>query len=112
MKSEIQNALEVAIKIFYILPAVLWDVIWLFILMIAGWKDASPIAWLYPVLPTAAAVLLCKGKWWGCLPGMAMGAMLLFLVPNEETSGLRYCIYFALMGILCYLTNRKKEEKQ
>ena len=102
MKPFVKTALNAAVKVLYILPAVLWDGIWLFVLMIAGWKDTSFVAWLYPILPTAAAVLLWKGKWWGCVPGIAMGVMLMTLVANEEASGMRYCIYFALMGLICY----------
>lgn len=112
MKTTVRNALTVAAKVLYLLPAVLWDGIWVFVLMIAGWRDASFVAWLYPILPTAAAVLLWKGKWWGCIPGIAMGVMLMTLVPNEEVSGMGYCIYFALMGVICCLASQKKEETQ
>lgn len=109
----IKNTLNAAVKVLYILPAILWCMMTvLLILPIAGWQDIFPVFWLYPTLPTVAAILLWKGKWWGCLPGMAMGAMLFSLVPNEEVSGLRYCIYFALMGLLCSLMHRQKGEKQ
>ena len=100
-----------AVKVFYILPAVPWVMMTvLLILPIASWQEIFPVFWLYPTLPTAAAILLWRGKWWGCLPGIIMGAMLFALVPNEQVSGLRYCVYFAIMGLMCYVISRAKGE--
>lgn len=109
---KIKDALNSAVKVLYVMPAVLWCTVSFLLLMIGSWQDAFPVFRLYPTLPAVAAVLLWKGKWWGCLPGIGMGIMLFSLVPNEEVSGLRYCVYFALMGLLCSLTHRQKGEKQ
>ena len=37
-----------------------------------------------------------------CLPGMAMGILMLKLVQNGLEMGLNTCVYFVLMGLICW----------
>lgn len=106
-----QKALNIAVKVLYVMPAVLWDMMTLLMIVpLASWQEIFPVFWLYPTLPTVAAILLWKGKWWGCLPGIAMGILMFTQLQNEQVSGLRYCLYFAVMGVLCHVTSRRKNE--
>lgn len=107
-----KKALDIAIKVLYVMPAILWCTVALLLLLISGGRDMVSFFWVYPILPLIAAVLLWKGKWWGCLPGIFMGILMFTQVQNEQVSGLRYCVYFAVMGILCYVTSRRKGETE
>ena len=102
MKSTMKNVLVSAMKVLFVLPAFFWCTVGLGAILIGGFRDMNLSFWIYPLLAVAAAVLLWKKKWWGCLPGIAMGILLLAQIRNGLEMGLNTCVYFALMGLICY----------
>ena len=80
----------------------------------AGFGAFQTEAWIYLVLFIAAAVLLSMRKWWGSIPGMAVGGIMIYLFEmsrvhhhiNANPIGLIVIAYFAVMGIICYRMNK------
>ena len=97
-------------KFLYIMPAVLVCMLYILLTALAGGISGFQlIAVAYITLPGAAGILLRKGKWWGGLFGMAMGALLaLNSMPAALAFGIVFLLYYALMSVLCAMSNRKK----
>lgn len=95
------------IKVMYLLPAVLITLLYGFLWVVFG--EMSPFGWVYPLLYWLAAVMLLKGKWWGCIPGIVAG----FLIAggfrlNQSLTAYIYHFYYVLMGMICYKSNNKQ----
>ena len=101
-------------KFLYIMPAALICMVYTILTVLVGSISGyQPIVLVYIGFPILAAVFLRKGKWWGCLFGMAMGAVLLYMgsrysgqvLDIEKPLGTVFLIYYAVMGILCRKRN-------
>ena len=103
-------------KFLYILPAVLICMLYALLTALAGGISGfQPIAFVYIILPILAGVLLRKGKWWGCLFGMTMGALLIYngMISEPQVfagfvAGLILAAYYAAMGLVCAASKKKK----
>ena len=104
-------------KFLYIMPAVLICMLYALLAALAGGVSGfQPIAFVYIFLPILAGVFLRKGKWWGCLFGIAMGALLLYMgsqangqtIDIERPMGIGFLVYYAAMGIICGLSPLNK----
>lgn len=77
----------------------------------------KPITWIYMLLLLSAAVLLCFHRWWGSLPGIAVGAVIIYLFEHshvhhhidETPVGLAVVAYYILMGLICYRSQTKEK---
>ncbi len=103
-------------KFLYVMPAVLICMLYALLAALAGGIGGfQPVAYLYILLPIAAGVLLRKGKWWGCLFGIAMGALLVYNGMTAEpqvfavfVAGLILAAYYTAMGLVCAASRKKK----
>ena len=104
-------------KFLYIMPAVLICMLYTLLTALAGGIGGfQPIAFVYILCPIAAGVLLRKDKWWGCLFGIAMGAVLLYMgsqangqhIDIERPVGIGFLVYYAAMGLVCAAAQKKK----
>ena len=104
-------------KFLYILPAVLICMLYALLTALAGGISGfQPIAFVYIICPIAAGILLRKEKWWGCLFGVAMGLVLLYMgsqhtgqvMDIERPMGLAFLIYYTIMGFICRKANKQK----
>ena len=103
-------------KVLYLFPALLYSGLLLTITLSLGIGGLMLEAWLYLALFLAAGVLLCQRKWWGCLPGMAAGSVIIYLFMNSQVQqpvdirplGIGILVYFATMGLICYKLNKPK----
>ena len=67
-----------------------------------GFGGFQPIARVNICLPIAAGILLRTNKWWGCLFGAAMGAVLIFTgMTVARIAGIVLAAYYIIMGIIC-----------
>ena len=98
-------------KFLYIMPAVLICMLYGLLAALAGGVAGfQPIAYVYILCPLLAGIQLRRDKWWGCLFGIAMGAVLLYMgsqaagqvINIELPLGLTFVIYYTIMGIVCY----------
>lgn len=102
-------------KFLYILPAVLICMLYTLLTALAGGIGGfQPIAFVYILLPIVAGVLLRKDKWWGCLFGMAMGALLIYngMTAHPQVivgfvAGLILTAYYTAMGLVCAASRKK-----
>lgn len=102
-------------KVLYTFPALLYSGFLLTIGLSVGFSGLMMEAWLYLILLLAAGVLLCKKKWWGSLPGMAVGSVVIWLFNNSRVQqpvdirplGVGILVYFIAMGIICYKLNKQ-----
>ena len=103
-------------KVLYIMPAVLICMLYMLLATLAGGISGfQPIALIYIIFPLAAGILLRKGKWWGGLFGIVMGALLLYNCMTAENTvkatlifGFLFMGYYALMSVLCAADHKKK----
>ena len=104
-------------RFLYIMPAVLICMLYALLAALAGGIGGfQPIAFVHILCPIAAGVLLRKGKCWGCLFGMAMGALLLYMgsqtngqhIDIESPMGIVLLVYYAVMGLVCAGSQKKK----
>ena len=102
-------------KFLYILPAVLILMLYALLATLAGGITGfQPIAFVYILLPIVAGILLRKGNWWGCLFGLAMGAVLIYMsgqhngqvMDIERPMGIAFLVYYAVMGLICWHTRK------
>ena len=98
-------------KFLYVMPAVLIIMLYaLLTILVGGIGGFQPIVLIYIGCPILAAVFLRRGKWWGCLFGIAIGAALIYMgsqhtgqVLNiERPIGIIFAIYYAIMGLMCF----------
>ena len=102
-------------KFLYVMPAVLICMLYALLTVLAGGiRGFQPIALLYIGFPVLAAVFLRKGKWWGCLFGISMGAVMLCSGMTAQpqvfagfVAGLILAAYYAAMGLVCAASNKK-----
>ena len=98
-------------RFLYIMPAILILMLYALLTALAGGISGfQSIAVVNMGLPVVAGVILRKGKWWGCLFGIALGALLLF--NSAATVGVVIAVvlmvYYAVMGLVCALSQKKK----
>ena len=94
------------------MPAVLICMLYALLAALAGGIGGfQPIAYLYIACPILAGIALRRDKWWGCLFGIAMGAVLLYMgsqhngqvLDIERPMGIVFIAYYTVMGfIFCY----------
>lgn len=98
-------------NILYMMPAVLICMLYaLLAILVGGIGGFQPIVLVYIGFPVLAAVFLRKGKWWGCLFGISMGAVLFYMgsqytgqtIDIERPAGIIFLLYYAIMGLLCF----------
>lgn len=101
-------------RILYTLPAVMVLIFYIMLgLLAGGFASFQPVAWLIMGAPVFSAVLLLAGRWWGSLPGMLMGGLLISLGMASSTTlllglGVGAFAYYMVMGILCMKDARKE----
>ncbi len=103
------------LKVLYLAPAVLYCGFLGWIGLRLGFEGFTILPFAYALLLVAAAVLLCIHKWWGCIPGMAVGGIIIYLFEtshvhhhlNETQIGLVVTAYFTVMGLFCYLFQKR-----
>ena len=103
-------------KFLYIMPAVLVCMLYMLLTALAGGiSGLQPIAFIYLIFPIASGILLRKGKWWGGLFGIAMGALMVYSNMAAENTvkatlifGFVFVGYYALMSVLCAVDHKKE----
>ena len=101
-------------KLLYFLPALLYCGLVGTIGFDVGFGGFQPGAWVYVVLLILAAFLLGKKKWWGAVPGMLVGGIVIYLFEtsrvhqhaNVTPLGAGIIAYFAAMGFICHKLNK------
>lgn len=100
-------------RVLYTMPAVMVVLFYGMLALLAGGFASFQLrAWLMILLPVVSAVLLLAGHWWGCIPGMCLGGLLISVgrIGNSSVAilcGVAVFAYYMVMGILCLKDARK-----
>lgn len=102
-------------KLLYAFPALLYCGFVALVGFDLGFGGFQPEAWVYVVLLILSAVLLWKKKWWGSIPGIAVGGIIIYLFEtshvhqhvNVTPIGIAVILYYAAMGLICYKLHKK-----
>lgn len=102
-------------KFLYLLPAAAYCGFFGYVGLRLGFDGFPALALLYAVLFIISAILLWKNHWWGCIPGIAVGGIMIYLFEtshdyhhiNETQIGIWVIVWFVVMGLLCGLTGRR-----
>ena len=103
-------------RVLYTMPAVMVVIFYGMLALLAGGFASFQVrAWLMIVMPVASAVLLLAGLWWGCVPGMCLGGLLISMGLYGGSNiamigGGAVFAYYLVMGILCLADARKKNK--
>ncbi len=102
-------------KTIYFAPAI----IALFLYMILAFADSfgaiNPMVWLCIAFMFISAVLMLKGKWYGCIGGFAVGGILIYMstkytgqiIDIEKPLGIILCIYYLICGCIVYKGSKR-----
>ena len=100
----------------YTLPAVMIIIFYSMLALLAGgFASFQPRAWLMILMPAASAVLLLAGHWWGAVPGMLLGGLMISVGMSTGNTvvmvlGIAVFVYYMVMGILCLQDSRKSAD--
>lgn len=99
-------------KILYFLPFVLGFILYIFLGIVSSFGTINPFVWVALLLLLVAGLLMSKNKWWGCIFGIVIGILLMYMgtqetgqIINETPFGIIMCIYY----IVCALVSNKKK---
>ena len=100
-------------RVLYTLPAVMVIIFYTMLALLAGGFASFQVrAWLMILMPAASAILLLAGHWWGCIPGMCLGGLMISIGMTGSNDivmlfGVVVFVYYMVMGILCLKDIRK-----
>ena len=94
--------------IMYFIPAAIMVICNLIAVEAMGFSAVHPVAWVITVLLGASALLMYQNRWWGCLLGVAVGFVFVYMgtretgqIINESPIGVLVCGYYLICGIIC-----------
>ena len=70
-------------KILYYLPAIVFGLVYC-LLLIEGQGPVLWHGWLFLVMMIISGILFSKGKWWGTIPGVALGIYFIYSGMTNE----------------------------
>lgn len=103
-------------KVMYFAPGVTALVLYGLPALSGGLGAMHGAVWFFIALLFVSALLLWRGKWWGCLGGVLAGMVLIDMstrytgqvIEIEGPLGILFCIYYGLCGLMIW----KKESAQ
>ena len=97
-------------KIIYFLPAIPFTILLVYFAFLTS-IDTTPVVWIIDILLILSGLLLCKNKWWGCIFGVVVGVILVYMglqetgqIFKEYLIGLPLIVFYIVCGI--YIANR------
>ena len=95
--------------IMYFIPAAIMVICNLIAVEAMGFSAVHPVAWVITVLLGASALLMYQNRWWGCLLGVAVGLVFVYMgtretgqIINESPIGVLVCGYYLICGFISY----------
>ena len=98
-------------KVVFFVPAIFGLVFYCFLTILSGIGAIHPAVWLCIALLFASAILIAKKKWFGCIPGILVGVILIWMsfqytgqvIDIERPLGIVLILFY----ILSWLVSRK-----
>ena len=95
-------------KVIYFTPAIFGLVFYSLLTVFSGFGAIHPVVWLCIAMLFVSAVLLAKKKWFGCLPGILVGGILILMsflstgqvIDIERPLGIGLILFYILCGVI------------
>lgn len=95
-------------KVMYYVPAIFGLVFYCLLAVFSGFGAINPVVWLCIVMLFVSGVLLAKNKWFGCVPGMLVGVLLIWMsvqytgqvIDIERPLGIGLILFYILCGVI------------
>ena len=95
-------------KVLYFAPAIFGLVFYCFLAVFSGFGAINPAVWLCIAMLFVSAVLLAKKKWLGCIPGILVGILLIWMrfqstgqvIDIEMPLGVTLILFYILSGFI------------
>ena len=95
-------------KVVFFVPAIFGLVFYCFLTIFSGIGAIHPAVWLCIALLFASAILMAKKKWFGCIPGILVGVVLIWMsfqntgqvIDIERPLGIGLCLFYIFCGII------------
>lgn len=104
-------------KVLYFLPVALGTILYVFLGIASSFDSINPCVWLVLVMLLVSGIFMNKNKWWGCVPGILIGILLIYMgtketgqIIKETPFGIVMCIYYIVCAGVSYKCGRIKEE--
>ena len=102
-------------KVIYFTPAIFGLVFYSLLTVFSGFGAIRPTVWLCIAMLFMSAVLLAKKKWFGCLHGILVGLLLIWMsfqstgqvVYIERPLGVALTLFYMLSGVISYKSKLK-----
>ena len=93
-------------KVLYFAPAIFGLVFYSLLTVFSGFGAIHPAVWLCIAMLFVSAVLLANKKWLGCIPGILVGVILIWMsfqatgqvIDIEMPLGLALILFYILSG--------------
>ena len=93
-------------KVLYFAPAIFGLVFYSLLAVFSGFGAIHPAVWLCIALLFASAILMAKKKWFGCIPGILVGAFLICMsfrytgqvIDVERPLGVVLILFYIISG--------------
>lgn len=93
-------------KVIYFTPAIFGLVFYCLLAVFSGFGAIHPVVWLCIAMLFVSAVLMAKMKWFGCIPGIVVGAILIWMsfqstgqvIDIEMPLGIMLILFYILSG--------------
>ena len=93
-------------KVIYFTPAIFGLVFYSLLTVFSGFGAIRPTVWLCIAMLFVSAVLLAQKKWFGCIPGILVGVILIWMsfqstgqvIDIEMPLGIVLILFYILSG--------------
>ena len=95
-------------KVIYFTPAIFGLMFYSLLAVFSGFGAIHPVVWLCIAMLFVSAVLLAQKKWFGCIPGILVGAILILMsyqstgqvIDIEMPLGIALILFYILSGVV------------
>ena len=95
-------------KVLYFTPAIFGLVFYSLVAVFSGFGAIHPAVWLCISMLFLSAVLMGQKKWFGCLPGILVGILLIWMsfqstgqvIDIEMPLGIALIMFYILSGVI------------
>ena len=95
-------------KVLFFTPAIFGIVFYSLLAVFSGFGAIHPAVWLCIALLFASAILMAKKKWFGCIPGILVGILLIWMnfqstgqvIDIERPLGIVLTLFYILSGLI------------
>lgn len=97
-------------KVLYFAPAIFGLVFYCLLAVYSGFGAIHPAVWLCIAMLFISAVLLAKEKWFGCIPGVLVGILLIWMslqstgqvIDIERPLGIILILFYIFCGLYAH----------